>query len=113
MGVASVRMDRARFAPGPGALSLPEVTGRAAVAAAVPLVLARQWNGKQPYLDDSLEIDDQPCGICAGAIAATDLVRLRVQSLIGPIRAPLFDEESVPVHAACLQQARAQIIAAI
>ena len=41
MAVASVRMDRACLHPDPDALSLPEVMGRAGLAAAVPSVVAR------------------------------------------------------------------------
>jgi hypothetical protein len=76
---------------------------RAAMRKEVPLALARHWDGKPPLPDDSHQIDGQPCGICAGAIAPPDLTRLRIQHLAGPVKRPEFDEESVPVHTACLR----------
>ena len=44
----------------------------------------------------------RPCAMCARAIAAPDLVRLRVQRPAGPVRKPEFDEQTLPVHFECL-----------
>lgn len=68
----------------------------------VALTFHRHWNGKRPHLDDSTDIDGQPCGICGGAIAPADLVRLRVQRPAGTVKAPEFDEQSTPLHFECL-----------
>ena len=68
----------------------------------VPLSLSRHWRFKEPVPDDSHQIDGKPCGICAGGIAPAELTRLRIQEPTGLVRAPDFDEESVPVHTACL-----------
>ena len=75
---------------------------RAALRPEVPLAFARHWPGKAPLPDDSAEIDGRPCGICGGAIAPAQLVRLRAQRPVGPVKAPAFDEESVPLHFECL-----------
>jgi hypothetical protein len=68
----------------------------------VPLTFHRHWMGKGPLLDDREEIDGQPCAICAEAIAPARLVRLRIQRPTGRIKAPEFDEQSLPVHLECL-----------
>lgn len=67
-----------------------------------PLTFHRHWEGKTPLLDDSTDIDGKPCAMCAKDIAATDLVRIRVQKPVGPVKQPLFDEFSFPVHVNCL-----------
>ena len=53
-------------------------------------------------LDDSADIDGKPCAICARDIAPPDLVRIRVQKPVGPVKRPQFDELSLPVHFDCL-----------
>jgi hypothetical protein len=53
-------------------------------------------------LDDDSDIDGKPCAMCARAIAPADLVRLRVQKPAGPVKQPTFDEQTLPLHAACL-----------
>jgi hypothetical protein len=40
--------------------------------------------------------------LCATPIAPPDLVRLRAQRPTGPVKAPAFDEQSLPVHFECL-----------
>src|SRR6185369_11378134 len=75
---------------------------RGAIRPEVPLDLHRHWNGKVPYLDDSDDIDGKPCAMCARAIAPADLVRLRVQQPVGPVKQPRFDELSLPIHFECL-----------
>jgi hypothetical protein len=68
----------------------------------VPLTFHRRWNGKAPLLNDDADVDGKPCAMCGQAIAAADLVRLRVQKPVGPVKQPLFDEQTLPLHAACL-----------
>lgn len=68
----------------------------------VPLTFHRHWNGKAPMLDDSADIDNHPCAMCAKAIAPADLVRLRVQRPAGTVKAPEFDEQTLPLHFDCL-----------
>jgi len=90
----------------------------------VELTFPRHWNGKAPYLEDDEDIftkdsplpsmgrggggvtpenrTPHPCAMCGKAIAADDLVRLRIQKPAGPVKRPEFDEQSLPVHAACL-----------
>jgi hypothetical protein len=75
---------------------------RAVLRPEVPLTLSRSWLGRAPYLDDSDQIDDKPCGICAGDIGSAELTRLRIQFLT-KVSGPEFDEESVPVHTSCLR----------
>ena len=70
--------------------------------AEVPLTLSRHWNGKRPLLDDSADIDGQSCAMCARDIAPADLVRLRVQRPAGAVKAPEFDEQTLPLHFECL-----------
>jgi len=38
----------------------------------VPLTFHRHWNGKAPLLDDSSDIDGQPCAMCGKDIAPVD-----------------------------------------
>lgn len=68
----------------------------------VPLTLSRHWNGQRPLLDDSADVDGQPCAMCARDIAPADLVRLRVQRPTGTVKAPEFDEQTLPLHFDCL-----------
>jgi hypothetical protein len=68
----------------------------------VPFTFHRHWNARAPYLDDSEDIDDRPCAMCAKPIAPADLVRLRVQKPVGPIKRPEFDEQTLPLHFDCL-----------
>ena len=44
----------------------------------------------------------RPCALCAQPIAPANLVRLRVQRPTGPVKAPQFEEQSLPVHFECL-----------
>jgi hypothetical protein len=73
----------------------------------VALAFPRHWPGKGPLPDDSADIDGRPCAICARAIAPAQLVRLRVQRPTGTVKAPEFDEQSLPLHADCLAAASA------
>jgi len=68
----------------------------------VPLTFHRHWNGKAPLLDDDADIDGQPCAMCGRAIAPAKLVRLRVQKPVGTVKAPEFDEQTLPLHFDCL-----------
>ena len=68
----------------------------------VPLTLRRHWNGKVPMLDDSADIEGKPCAMCARDIAPPDLVRIRVQKPVGPVKRPEFDEQTLPLHFDCL-----------
>jgi hypothetical protein len=68
----------------------------------VPLTFPRHWAGKGPFPDDSTDTDGRPCAICAKAIAPALLVQLRIQRPTGTVKAPEFDEQSVPLHFACL-----------
>ena len=68
----------------------------------VPLTLHRHWKGGTPMLDDSADVDGRPCAMCARAIAPADLVRLRVQKPAGTVKAPEFDEQTLPLHFECL-----------
>ena len=68
----------------------------------LPLTFHRHWAGRGPLPDDSEDIDGRPCAICAGAIPAARLVRLRVQRPAGTVKAPEFDEQSLPFHFDCL-----------
>ena len=67
-----------------------------------PLTFHRHWNGRAPMLDDSADIDGQPCAMCATPVAPADLVRLRVQKPAGPVKRPEFDEQTLPLHFECL-----------
>lgn len=68
----------------------------------VPLTFHRHWESGTPMLDDSEDIDGKPCAMCAKDIAPADLVRLRVQKPVGPVKRPEFDELSLPFHFDCL-----------
>ena len=75
---------------------------RAVLRPDVALTFDRHWPGKSPLPDDSAEIDGRPCAMCGEAIAPAQLVRLRVQRPAGTVKAPQFDEQSVPLHFECL-----------
>ena len=75
---------------------------RAVLRPEVPLDFHRHWEGRSPLPDDSADIDDKPCAMCAQPIAPPDLVRIRVQKPVGPVKQPTFDEFSFPVHFECL-----------
>jgi hypothetical protein len=75
---------------------------RERLRADVRLTFHRHWNGKAPMLDDDVDIDRKPCAMCGKPIAADQLVRLRVQKPAGPVKQPEFDEQTLPLHAACL-----------
>lgn len=68
----------------------------------VALTFHRHWDRSGPMADDSADIDNQPCAMCAKAIAPADLVRLRVQRPAGTVKAPEFDEQTLPLHFDCL-----------
>jgi len=68
----------------------------------VPLTFHRHWNGRAPMLDDDSDVAGKPCAMCAKAIAPAALVRLRVQRPAGPVKKPEFDEQTLPLHTACL-----------
>lgn len=68
----------------------------------VRLTFHRHWAGRAPLPDDSEDIDGRPCAMCAKAIAPAELVRLRIQRPAGTVKAPEFDEQSVPLHFECL-----------
>jgi len=75
---------------------------RAVLRPEVALTFHRHWNGRAPLPDDGADIDGRPCAICGGAIAPAALVRLRVQRPAGTVKAPEFDEQSLPLHFDCL-----------
>jgi hypothetical protein len=75
---------------------------RAVLRPEVALTFHRHWTGKVPLLDDDSEILGKPCAMCAEPIAPAQLVRLRVQRPAGPVKAPEFDEQSLPFHFECL-----------
>lgn len=66
------------------------------------LTLHRHWNGKAPLPDDDGDVLGRDCARCARPIAAAALVRLRVQRPAGAVKAPEFDEQTLPFHADCL-----------
>jgi len=68
----------------------------------VELTFHHHWNGKAPMLDDSADVDGKPCAMCGKPIAPADLVRLRVQKPVGPVKQPQFDEQTLPLHFECL-----------
>jgi len=53
-------------------------------------------------LDDDTDVDGKPCAMCGKDIAPVDLVRLRVQKPTGTVKAPEFDEQTLPLHFDCL-----------
>lgn len=68
----------------------------------IELTFHRRWESPSPLPDDSADIDGKPCAMCAKAIRPEELVRLRIQKPVGPVKRPLFDEQSLPVHFECL-----------
>src|SRR5690349_7262780 len=46
----------------------------------------------------------RPCAMCGKAIAPKALVRLRVQKPAGKVKAPEFDEQTLPLHFECLAE---------
>jgi hypothetical protein len=68
----------------------------------VQLAFHRHWDRKTPLPDDSADIDNHPCAICAKDIAPADLVRLRTQRPAGTVKSPEFDEQTLPLHFDCL-----------
>ena len=75
---------------------------RRVVRAEVPLDFHCHWECESPLPDDDADILNKPCAMCAKAIAPADLVRIRVQKPVGPVKQPLFDELSLPFHFECL-----------
>ena len=68
----------------------------------VELTLHRHWEGRAPLLDDRADWERKPCAMCGKEIAPDTLVRLRVQKPVGPVKQPLFDEQTLPFHFDCL-----------
>jgi hypothetical protein len=68
----------------------------------VELTFHRHWTGRAPLLDDSADVDGQPCAMCGEDIEPEVLVRLRVQKPVGPVKQPQFDEQTLPLHFGCL-----------
>jgi len=68
----------------------------------VPLTFHRHGSGRAPMPDDNADIDGKPCAMCAKPIAPANLVRLRVQRPAGTVKAPEFDEQTLPLHFDCL-----------
>jgi hypothetical protein len=83
------------------------------------LTFHRHWAGRAPLPDDDDDIflplspagrgqgegeqrQIRPCVMCGRAIAADQLVRLRVQKPVGPVKRPEFDEQTLPLHFDCL-----------
>ena len=66
------------------------------------LGLRRHWNGRAPLLDDDADVDGQPCAISAKPVLPETVVRLRVQRPAGTVKAPEFDEQTLPLHFDCL-----------
>ena len=75
---------------------------RSLIRPEIKLNFPRRWESPAPLPDDSADIDGKPCAICAEGIAAAELVRLRIQKPVGPVKQPCFDEQSLPVHFECL-----------
>jgi hypothetical protein len=69
---------------------------------AVALTFYRHWNGRAPLLDDDADVAGRPCAMCGRDIAPDQLVRLRVQKPVGPVKRPEFDEQTLPLHCDCL-----------
>ena len=68
------------------------------------LTFHRHWAGKAPLLDDDGDVLGRDCARCARPIAPAALVRLRVQRPAGTVKAPEFDEQTLPLHADCLAE---------
>ena len=68
----------------------------------IELTLHRHWEGRAPLLDDRADWERKPCAMCGKEIAPDTLVRLRVQKPVGPVKQPLFDEQTLPFHFDCL-----------
>ena len=66
------------------------------------LTFHRHWDGDPRYPDDSTDIDGQPCAMCGLGIDPPELVRIRAQKPVDPVRKPEFDEQSLPFHFECL-----------
>ena len=77
---------------------------RAVLRPEVALTFPRHWPGKSPRPDDSADIDGHPCARCGEPVPPDQLVRLRIQRPTGPVKAPEFDEQSVPLHFECLAE---------
>lgn len=75
---------------------------RAVLRPEVELTFHRHWHGRAPLLDDDADIEGRSCGMCALPIAPEALVRLRVQRPAGTVKAPEFDEQTLPLHFDCL-----------
>ena len=74
------------------------------------LTLHRHWNGKAPLLDDETDVLGQDCAICARPIAPAALVRLRAQRPAGTVKAPEFDEQTLPLHHDCLAKVSTSLL---
>lgn len=68
------------------------------------LTLHRHWKGGSPLPDDDADVLGRDCALCARPIAPDALVRLRVQRPAGTVKAPEFDEQTLPLHADCLAE---------
>lgn len=66
------------------------------------LTFHHHWKGKGPLPDDDSDVLGKDCGFCARPIVPAALVRLRVQRPAGTVKAPEFDEQTLPLHADCL-----------
>lgn len=66
------------------------------------LTFHRHWPGRSPLPGDDDDVLGRDCAFCARPIAPAALVRLRVQRPAGTVRAPEFDEQTLPLHADCL-----------
>ena len=75
---------------------------RRLIRSEIGLTFQRHWESPAPLPDDSADIDGKPCAICAKAIGPAELVRMRIQKPVGPVKTPTFDEQSLPVHFECL-----------
>ena len=76
----------------------------------VELSFHRHWDRTTPLLDDDADVDGHPCAMCAKDIAPADLVRLRVQKPSGTVKAPEFDEQTLPLHFDCLAAVSTSIL---
>src|SRR5688500_10566531 len=68
------------------------------------LTFHRHWAGRSPLPDDDEDVVGRDCAFCARPIAAAALVRLRVQRPAGTVKAPEYDEQTLPLHADCLTE---------